>query len=222
MTPHPCTPAPLWRTLRSAALALLLPLLNSLAAAAPIVGAGSSYSVYLAGETSGNALSTAPALFDANPAIFSRAGLTLSLTESQVDRGNGKHTITIKMSADGDLFPAVGEAALVGMGSLGTPLSFMNDVYLDSGRISFFGADDTAYHTSTNLADDYRTQYFSGAWNGYFALPNSVFFVGNAGGRDTRAFSFVFEVTELNAVPEPHGMALAGLALFALAATRRR
>ncbi len=208
MTLHP---------LRTAALSLL-PLLTGLACAGPIVATGSAYSVYLTATQTIDVLNTGPVIFDANAAFFTHAGLSLSLTESQVDHGNGRHTITIKMSANGDLFPVAGEGARVGLGTLGTPLSFLQNVYLDSGRISYFGADDAVYFTTNNLADDFRVQYFSGAWSGYFPQPNGVFLNGNIGGRDTRAFSFVFDVTE---IPEPNGAALAGLALFALAATGR-
>ncbi len=211
---HPVTLKPM----RHAALALLTSLLTGVASAGPIVAVGSSYSVYLAGTTSMNALNTGAVAFDANASFFTRAGLNLSLTESQVDHGNGRHTITIRMSADGDLFPAVGEGAQVGVGTLGTPLSFMRDVFLESGRISYFGADDMAYFTTGNLADDYRVQYFSGAWSGYFSQPNGVFVNGNVGGRDTRGLSFVFDVSE---IPEPNAAALAGLALLVLGTSRR-
>ena len=207
------------RALRTAALSLLLPLVTGVACAGPIVAPGSSYSVYLAGSASGNVLNTGPVVFDTNAAAFTRAGLALSLTENQVDHGNGRHTITIRMSSNGDLFPALGEAAWVGIGTLGTPLSFLQDVYLESGRISYFGADDLAYFTTNNLADDFRLQYFSGPWSGYFSRPDGVFANGNIGGRDTRGVSFVFDVT---AIPEPHGAALAGLALLILAARRPR
>lgn len=205
-------------TFRSAALSLLLALVTGLASAGPIVAIGSSYSVYIAGDQSGNVLNTGPVVFDANAAAFSRAGLSLNLSESQVDNGNGKHTITINMTAGGDLFPSVGEASLLGLGTQGTPLSFLNEVFLDSARISFFDANGNSYFTTTNLADDYRVQYFSGAWEGYFSQPNGVFSNGNIGGRDTRAFSFTFEVSE---IPEPGAASLVGLALLALAASRR-
>lgn len=158
---------------RSAALSLLLALVTGLASAGPIVAAGSSYSVYIAGNQSGNVLNTGPVLFDANATAFSRAGLSLSLSEGQVDNGNGKHTITINMTANGDLFPTAGEASLLGLGTQGTPLSFLNEVFLDSARISFFGADGSIYFTTANLADDYRVQYFSGAWGATFRSPTA-------------------------------------------------
>lgn len=202
----------------TAALGLTLALSAPIATAGPIVATGSAYSVYLTATQTTEVLNTGPVIFDSNAASFTRDGLSLSLTESQVDHGNGRHTITIKMSADGDLFPVVGEGARVGLGTLGTPLSFLQSVYLDSGRINYFGADDAIYFTTNNLADDFRVAYFSGPWSGYFPHSTGVFLNGNIGGRDTRAFNFVFDVTE---IPEPNAAALAALALFALAASGR-
>jgi hypothetical protein len=195
-----------------------LALLAGTAFAGPIVDVGSNYSVWMSGGSSVNTLNAGPVAFDANAAAFTRAGLNLSLTESQTDLGNGKHLIVVSMSADGELFPIVNEVARLGLGAVGSGLSFLHDVYLDTAHVSLFGANGSAYFTSTNLADDYRVKYFSGAWDGFFPSGNAVFAFGNVGGRDTRGFSFTFEVTE---IPEPDAAALAGLALLALVVSRR-
>ena len=199
-----------------------LAVLAGTAIADPIVDPNSSYSVYLAGYLNNsqvNILNTGPVAFDANAASFSRAGLSLSLTEIQTDLGNGKHSITVTMMANGDLFPTAGEAALIGLGTQGTPLSFLKDVFLDNAHINLLDANGASYFSSTDLADDYRASYFSGSWGGYFNSPNGVFSIGNSGERDTRGFSMTFDVTE---IPEPDGAALAALALLALAVASRR
>jgi hypothetical protein len=205
-------------TLRKLCNAALLAIsFTGTAYASPIVNVGSSYSVYLTGEASGNVLNTGPVAFDSNAATFTRAGLNLSLTESQTDLSNGKHSITITMLADGELFPSAGEAADFGLGTLGTGLDLLSDVFLDTAHITLIGANGSPYFSTGNLADDYRVQFFSGAWKGYFADVGTVFGIGNVGGRDTRGFSFVFEVTE---IPEPNAAALVALALLALTGNR--
>lgn len=185
--------------------------------AAAIVSAGSSYQIYIKGETSLQEF-FGTGTFDASASLLSRAGLDLTLTESQTDLGGGAHLITINLSANGDLFPSAGEGGIFGMGVFGNGLDLLQPVYLDDARINLYTSSGL-YFSTTNLADDYRGNV-TDPWDGNF-FQGLSFIIGNSGGHGVNAFSFDFQVS---AIPEPESYALmlAGLGLLGFVARRRR
>lgn len=193
-----------------------------LANAAPIVSVGSTYDIYIEGEASGNPFGWT-ATFDEAAETNTRAGLELTLTETATDLGGGTHLISILFSANGELFPVIGEGAIVGLGTDFDGIDLLRPVYLNDARIMFFTAGSSLpYFTSSNLADDYRVLYFGDPWSGFFPAGNDAFINGNAGGKGINAFSFRFNVSEIAQVPEPATMLLLGVGFVSLYVTRRR
>ena len=206
--------------MKSALLFLLACCLSSLSTAAPIVLGNSSYSVYLRGSQSLDQ-ATFTAQFDGVNQNYVRAGLDLVIDEAQTLVA-GRNRITIGLSANGDLFPSQGEAAVMGLGaSDGNGLEFDGPAYLYSALIRAY-VGDQLLGTTSNLADDYRNVYFSGAWNGQFANFGTAFSIGNAGGVGISRFEFEFLVEDFNAVPAPTTLLLSCLALLLLGAQQGR
>jgi hypothetical protein len=189
------------------------------AAAGPVVAAGSSYSVYIEGDTSDN-IFLAAGPFNGGPKAFTRAGLALVLSESDTDLGAGKNRIAIDLRANGDLFPAAGEQAFLGVGTDLDGLDLLSLVSLDDARIRLFDLFDNLLFESLNLADKAG---MGNPWDGFFPEPNAVIGIGAAGGIGVSRVMFEFQVSQLGAnVPEPGGLMLAGAALIGLGAARRR
>src|SRR4051812_3958226 len=136
------------------AAAVLTLLAASTVSAAPILVAGSTYDLYLAGESSGN-VSDRTATVDGVADTYTRAGLNLSLNEFDTDLGSGNHLISIRLTANGDLYPTSGEGAIVSLGAFGNGLNFLAPLHLTDARIRLF-AGATSVFASSNLADDYR------------------------------------------------------------------
>lgn len=193
---------------------------SSSATAGPIVSVGSTYDIYIAGEVSLNAVDRT--ITFGTPATFSRAGLTVSASDSDADLGGGVHDIVVTVSANGDLFPTPNEGAIVGFGTFGDPLDLLGPVYLADARIRLFTADGAIVFTSSNLANDYRANV-QDPWDGFFYQFNQDWVVGLAGGAGVSGFSFEFQVTEESApIPEPTSVLLIGSGLVALARRRAR
>ena len=189
------------------------------AGAGPVVAVGSSYSVYIEGETSDNVFFAAGP-FNGLPKAFARAGLALVLTESDTDLGAGKNRIAIDLRANGDLFPAAVEQALLGVGTDGDGLDLLPLVSLDNARIRLFDAFDNLLFESLNLAN---AAEMGNPWDGFFPAHNSVIGIGGAGGIGVSRVMFEFQVSQLGAnVPEPGGLMLVAAALIGLGAARRR
>ncbi len=189
-------------------------------AMALVVAPGSSYSVYINGDVSGNELNMTNT-FDGVTESFTRAGETLFVSETETGIGPGLHRILIQLDATGDLFPAPGEAGLMGIGIDGNGLDFVNNVFLEDAfiRVSIDGA--TVFST-VDLADAFRP-LFLGAWDGKFADTGLPFSIGGLGGANVNGLALEFIVSDLPAtVPEPGSVALVGAALLVMGAARRR
>lgn len=186
------------------------------ASAAPLVNAGSSYSVYIAGSDSGAPL-FATGIFDGAASVLTRSGLQLALTESETVTGAGKSLVRMDLSANGDLFPSIYDSALFGVGVDGNGLDFATPVRLNDARIELFVGSDLIFR-SDNLAGLIAA---GDPWDGAFPASGFAFDIGGAGALGISRFAFEFELRD-KSVAEPGSLVLGGLALAALAGVRRR
>lgn len=187
--------------------------------ASAIVLAGSTYSIYLQGELSGNA-ALPNTVFDDETAFFDRAGVIVALSESDTALGGGNSRISLNLSADGDLFPAFGEGALLGVGTSGDVLDFDMPVSLYDARVTVRDLNGAVLVASDNLADFAQVNQ---PWDGSFPTTDTVFRIFPIGGLGASNITFDFYVSEFTGeVPEPASLLLCGIGLLAAAATRRK
>lgn len=203
-------------------LAALIAAIGLIGAAAPTLAspviANSSYQIYIDGEVSGNPR-VFNTLFDGLSDTHAVSGQTLTVNEGVTDLGAGRWRITIDLDSGGvDLFPTAGEGAIVGIGTFGDGIDLDGHWYLEDARHGYRNPAGASF-TTGNLADDYRAQYFSGAWDGLYPAVNGAFVNGNAGGRGYDHVQFNFTVAQ---IPEPGAVSLVACALGALAIAGRR
>ena len=189
------------------------------ALAAPIVAAGSEYSVYLQGSESDNAFAGVVVFDDEAASAYRETGI-LTVSESETDLGNGRSLISIQIRSVGDLFPVLGETAIFGIGLFDIPLELMSVVNLYDARVSFLDSNNKLLIESDNLAGDV---YQNNPWDGFFPATDDAFGTEGVGGLGVLGINFDFYVSEqVNAVSEPAGILLTGLGLMAMLTTRRR
>ncbi|HTD04183.1 PEP-CTERM sorting domain-containing protein [Undibacterium sp.] len=200
-------------------LAVSMALAAGNALASPIVANGSSYSLYLQGLVSG-ALVNLPVTFDGIAETFTRAGLTLTVNESDTDLGSGMHQILINLSANGDLYPSPGETITMSLGTDGNGLDLLSSVYLENAHIRLYTGD-TLLADYNNIANDFRSDFFTGAWSGFFPAAGKTWGLSGAGGLGITGFQFEFLASDITDVPEPGSSLLIFAALLAMAAAAK-
>jgi len=203
------------------ALLMLFALVVGFAApASAVVVNGSTYSVYLEGETSGNA-ALPNSVFDDTPATFTRAGLLVTTSESDTMLSGISNRITLALSANGDLFPIFNEGAYLGVGTFGDVLDLAFPVTLYDARVTLRDLAGNIVFASDNLADLAEQRQ---PWDGSLPTPSTTFFIGEIGGLGVSNITFDFFVNReiQNDVPEPASVLLCGAGLLAAFAARRR
>ncbi len=192
--------------------------LGAPASAEPLVTAGADYSVYIYGTLSGEA-TVVSGPFDGAATASTRAGLDLSLTESETDLGGGRSRIVIDLSANGDLFPVSGESAYLAMGVFGEALQFNRPVTLEQLLVRFYRGSDVLFQSS----DLVTLVSQPSPWNGIIPAPNSaIVFAGIGGfGISRVSYDLLLDEAPVQAVPEPGSLLLGALALALLAGAHR-
>jgi len=187
--------------------------------ASAVVVTGSSYSLYLQGDVSGNATVVSP-IFDAFTSYYERNGLLLALSETETDLGGGKSLISLTLSANGDLFPAANEGALLGIGTFNDPLDFEMPVSLYDARVTLRDLAGAALFGSDNIAGLADT---NSPWDGSLPTQSTIFNISEIGGRGVAGITFDFYVTDnvQTDVPEPGSVLLCGVGLLAAFGVRR-
>lgn len=193
--------------------------LSGPAAAAPIVQTGTTYTFYLEGAESDNSF-LGQTTFDNVAEFTTRAGLTLTVTESELALTDGRTRIRINIAADGDLFPSAGEAAGLAIGLNGDGLDLLLDVALDEVRLTFSDIAGNTLLVSEDLAGEVEQR---SPWTGFFPAPASAVGLDNIGGRGASTITFDFFVSDIvTDVPEPSTALLGMIGLASAFAARRR
>jgi hypothetical protein len=188
--------------------------------ASAVVVNGSTYSIYLQGEASGNA-ALPISIFDDTPATFERAGLLVTVSESDTALTGVSNRISINLSANGDLFPVFNEAAFLGVGTLGDVLDLAYPVTLYDARVTVLDLAGKVLFASDNLVN-FAT--VNAPWDGSFPSPSTTLSIDEIGGMGAANISFDFFVNHdiQTEVPEPGSVLLCGAGLLAAFAARRR
>jgi hypothetical protein len=187
--------------------------------AGPVVAVGSTYSIYLEGGLSGDDFFGVTE-FDDSPATALRSGKTLTLSESEVSLGGGVSRISIHLVASADLFPALGETAILAIGVGGNGLDLLRQVSLDGALITFFDSSNKILLTSDNLVGQVPQ---GNPWTGFLPDPTNALGIVDVGGLGVSRVTFDFTVTDIGSeVPEPGSLLLGGIAIVGVIAARRR
>lgn len=203
-------------------IVILATLLSSQAWAVPFVNYGSTYTVYLFGTISGNPVQI-QTQFDGVPATAPRGGLTLTFTEFEQVLGTGSSRISVNVSADGDMFPDLNDAANLGIGvdATGDGFDLSSLVDLVDARVTFSDGLGSVVYRSDNLAPVVVNGM---PWDGRFlGVNNAVGFDGvGAQGIQNILFEFTVNAETSGSVPEPGMLALYGMGFACLFIARRR
>lgn len=181
-------------------------------AAAPIVMVGSTYEIVLDGTISGNFFRYT-ATFDGVAEGATRGGLDLRIEESEQVLSDGRSRIRIKILANGDLFPALGETAGFGIGAFDDPFDLALAPVLSEASASFHNGS-SLVHANFNLAASVPN---ADPWDGYFPAAGVVFGIGSLGGLGIDSITLdLLAAARPIEVSEPAELALFGLGMMAL------
>jgi len=181
--------------------------LAGMAQASPVLDR-SSYGLFLEGESS-LTQSYFQVSFDGRKEWFERSGRDISVEETSTDLGGGRWQIDVHVWTNVPLFPQPGEAGMVGLGMGGDGFDLDGHYRLEGFTLAYSDPDGASF-TSLNLADVFRS-HFADPWDG--ATPSVI--MAPLGGQYTE-LQMRFVLAPANNVPEPGGLALAGLGLAAL------
>lgn len=212
------TNSPLLRCLAATTVAALCAASN----ASPVVNPGSTYAaVVLGSSTTGPSSGLSifnPVTFDGVAQTFTRTktdGSTeqVTINESQSDLGGGVHSIHFSFNSDQDMFPVSGENGFINIGFPNNALDLLEAVTVTSWNLSFLNS------AGASIASGPFGLPTTTVWDGTFLAPAIAGGFKNLGGLGVTGITLDIVVAD---IPEPATLALMGIALASLAATRRR
>lgn len=193
----------------------------SSAVSAAVVHTGTTYTVYVAGSTSGNPIAASIVFDDVTASAIRSDGTLLTFSESDTALGGLDSLITLNIASLSDLFPAANETAILGVGIANDPLDLAVPVTLYNARVTLRDLVGNIVFASDNLAELAQT---NSPWDGSLPTQSTLFGVGPIGGMNVVSITFDFYVSEIvsNDIPEPGSVLLCGLGLLAIVAIRHR